>query len=96
MIRELCLAAVVATALSGCGAAQSTEGDAAAKTDPQSTAYWQNGMNEASDRMTAEANGQKTGRRVTGRRKEGTASWNARSGEDEGAPTDAPESGWGD
>ena len=51
-------------------------------------------MTEASDRMTAEANRTKMGKGVQGRRKESIDAWYGRSGEDEGAPVDAPDSGW--
>ena len=94
MMRDLCLAALVTTALAGCGAAQSAEHGTVADSNPGSANHWKDPMTEASDRMTAEANRTKLGKGVQGRRKESIDAWYDRSGEDEGAPVDAPDSGW--
>lgn len=94
MIRNLYLAAFLTMALTGCGPAQSAEPGAVDKSSSQSATRWKDPMTEASDRMTVEANRTKLGKGVQGRRKESIDAWYDRSGEDEGAPVDAPDSGW--
>jgi tetrahydromethanopterin S-methyltransferase subunit E len=90
MIRILCVAATAAL-LAGCGTATAEQ-----ESELTSQSNWESGMTEASDMMTAEANKTKLGHGVTGRHKQGTSGWYDQSGEDEGAPVDAPESGWGE
>lgn len=83
MIRRCCLATVTVL-LAGCGVAKSSEPDAA------KASYWEQGMTEASDRMTEEARKNRDGKGPPeGRRKKSTASWYDDSGLEVDAAGDA-------
>lgn len=98
MIRNFCVTIVASALLAGCGAATGVEAQAQAeqKEKYQSTAYWKDGMTEASDRMTAADKQNRDGTGPQHRRKRAISEWYEDSGEDEGPPANAPGQGWGD